>query len=1153
MINEQRALATLDLALKNAFETLDKYSLWVKTADDTVTFNLIDAVPTLESNGTGIFLKPITVPSFAAIRSSIFGPPGASQYRDMYWNLNFKAVNGWTFSKYRATDPTTLSILVDTSFGSADTAIGITKTNVTENLVNSSIILDADSSLNLNAKQFYVDSETFYAHHNKVDLGVSSGTSRLLGSSIVLGTGNGAYSAFTFKYSKNSNNIESNAITIGPTSTSKQSTYSMLIRSGSLDLEFYEGKDFKVKSRNGSVVRNLFAAIYSNGGYDASFLANGFKVNSLNVGDVKTFSLTASDSLILFNDYGKLSFTSDESSIWGDILKLSSNTKTSLGSKTSVNIGIEDSNGDISNEIVITKGAVTIPNLYVQKKANYSLSGVKHLSSTIIDPSVIYYPDGIAKTISQSSYAFEYSKNIKSQVIEETSGNDFATTVNDLSGSTKAYLTRLVDNGIEFMSADATYDSTNIVVTSKFTVVSVATGLSSITPYKYNASLKMISTPNGMYIFVREVSGSNNYYNVYYSIDGLNFNKLHSYDIADAYIYDVSIDYVTVGTVDYIWFTHLRAFTLTTNYWCEFNWFYTYVLFHLENNCSVVKANVYNAAASQSLAGNGDAGGFSGNMYALYGACNKVVVYPDGNGKSYALMLGTYGSTWEHTTHEKDLGAYLGGGKGTLTSRTINHAHGLFLRKFTAEYNDIKRVDVLSFSTDNGNGNDFLVNGSIVDFSWDGTTGIAVMSSENSTRYIEFNSTTEVASSTLTNSDVRYSQYLSSISDTKIIKKMLVNSNDYTKAFICNADNAVTYAINSTLLDSIYGTILSSLGVIYYDWTTSSIVYYDNGTGGVAKDLIEVIVNKSQANGKYDLTGAVVDYIGANYFEYGDFFSNFVLSSVDGGDFTLTSAEDLTDRRVYVESNQGDITSIIESSNTSFTPTKLSSVIGVKYNKLKSIVISLSNIYNTNGKISEVSPVVRRSSIDTIFGALNFHIEPISYLVKNRKNTISTFAIGNYTISSTSISGLYALVSSNNPFSGYRIPYVNYRSDEYSTVTLDQINFSNQSDSIPEGPDMNSSLEPFYVTLDSTYCHIHDNVSIGNSTIIVTIPFGMIDPTDATFDPSCAIVNEFNNVVSLKLPYMFAIRSQNCGSNFTKGRSNLILGLTEVAEIGGDC
>ena len=50
MINEQRALATLDLALKNAFETLDKYSLWVRTPEDSVTFNLVDAVPTLESN-----------------------------------------------------------------------------------------------------------------------------------------------------------------------------------------------------------------------------------------------------------------------------------------------------------------------------------------------------------------------------------------------------------------------------------------------------------------------------------------------------------------------------------------------------------------------------------------------------------------------------------------------------------------------------------------------------------------------------------------------------------------------------------------------------------------------------------------------------------------------------------------------------------------------------------------------------------------------------------------------------------------------------------------------------------------------------------------------------------------------------------------------
>lgn len=1162
MNSEQRALATLDLSLKNAFETLNKYSIWATTPESEVTFNLVDAVPTLESAGSGIFLKPITVPSFASVRSSIFGTVGTPSSRALYWNLDFIASKGWKFTSYDPNEPAILDILVDTNFGSEDVAISITDTNVTEQLINSALNLDANSRITLTgptgSQLFNLTAAQLRAKLESINLGTVSASTALYGKSILLSNGSVARDVFRYtNTAKGATSPEVNKIVIGPGNSLLQSTFATILRSGSLEMDLIAGKDFTLKFLNQGAVHggDLLRATYNTPNYDIYLAYNFGNVNSLNIGDVSNLDVKSSDSFKLYGDYGSIFGDEDGISVDSNLkLTLTSETLTRVGSKTEVDIGIEDDNGNISREIQVTKGSVVIPNLYVQKKANYILSGIKHVSPEIIDPSVVYYPDSVAKTLSDGSFAFEYSKNITTQTIEETSANDFASTINDLSGSVKSYLVRLVDDGIEFMKADATYVDPVSVVTSKYEVVTSVVGLSNVSPYKSNAQLQMISTPNGMYIFVHELEGTNHVYNVYYSVDALNFSKLHSYTISGRYIYEVSIDYTTTDTVDYIWFTHTTGmYNSTTNY-CEYDFGTTYILFHLENNCSVVKSNIFNGSMNQIVAGSNPA--VSG-QYGRYGSKAKVVVVPDAILGSYAMILGAYGCSWVNVTTKKTVGDYIGGAFGgvghTVTGRTPMYSHALFLMKYSNKYNFIEESVMASFVTDNGNGSDFVLESDIVDFSWNGSAGTAIVASASSSKTVVFNSTKEQSSSVLTNANVKYSQALHSVGTEKIVLKMLVNKSTPAQAFLCEADNNTSYVLNATLTDSLYGNIISSLGVMYYDWTTSSIVYYDNGVNGVSRDLIEVIVNKSVANGAYDLTGAIVDYIGLNYLEYGSFFTNFVLSSVAGGDFLLTNSEDTTDRRVYVEKNIGDITSIIESSNTTFNPSKLSKVISTKYDKTKSIVVSLSNMYNSNGKISEVAPVVRASSIETMRGAMNFHIEPISYLVKNRNMGISTLELGNYTISSTGIAGLYILQSSDNMFSGYRVPYATDRSGNYAIVSTLQAELSNQSTSAPESPDMNSSLESFCVTIDSEYCHIHDNISIGNSTMIVSIPFGLIDPTDATFDPSCAIVNEFSNVVSIKLPYMFGVRSQNCGRIFAKGKSNLILGLTEVAEIGGGC
>jgi len=1162
MNSEQRALATLDLSLKNAFETLNKYSIWATTPDSEVTFNLVDAVPTLESAGSGIFLKPITVPSFASIRSSIFGTVGTPSTRALYWNLDFIASKGWKFSSFDGNDPAILDILVDTNYGSVDQSVTITDTNVTENLINSSLHLDANSRISLNgptgSQIFNLSAAQLRAKLESINLGTASATTAFYGKSILLSNGTPSRDVFRYTYiSKGATTPEVNKVVIGPATSQLQSTFDTILRSGSLEIDLIAGKNFAMKFLNQGAVHggDLLKATYNTPDYDIYLAYNFGNVNSLNIGDVSNLNISASESFKLYGNYGSIFGDADGITVDSTLkLTLTSDKLTRLASKTEVDIGIEDANGNISREIQVTKGSVVIPNLYVQKKANYILSGIKHVSPETIDPSVVYYPDSVAKTLSDSSLAFEYSKNITSQTIEETSASDFASTINDLSGEVKSYLVRLVDDGIEFMKADATYADPVSVVTSKYEVVASVVGLSNVAPYKNNAQLQMISTPNGMYIFVHELEGFNHVYNVYFSIDALSFSKLHSYQINGRFIYEVSIDYTTTDTVDYIWFTHAVAMTNSTSNYAEFNFGTTYVLFHLENNCSVVKANIFNGSMNQIVAGSNPA---VAGQYGRYGSKAKVVVVPDTILGSYAMILGAYGCSWINVTTKKTTEDYIGGAFGgvghTVTGRTPVYSHGVFLMKYTNKYNFIEESPIVSFGTDNGNGSDFVTESDILDFSWNGSSGSAIVSSATSTKTVTFNTLKELSATVLTNSNSRYSQALHAVSTEKIILKMLVNGLNPAQAFLCEADNNTSYTVNATLTDSLYGNIISSLGIMYYDWTASSIVYYDNGVNGVDRDLIEVVVNKSAANGSYDLTGAIVDYIGINYQEYGSFFTNFVLSSVAGGDFLLTNLEDVTDRRVYVEKNLGDITSIIESSNSVFNPSKVSKVIATKYDKTKSIVVSASNMYNANGKMAEVSPIARVSSIETVRGALNFHIEPISYLVKNRKMGITSLELGNYTINSTGIAGLYILQSSNNKFSGYRVPYATDRSGNYAIVGAAQAKFSNQSTSAPESPDMNSSIDTFCVTIDSEYCHIHDNISIANSTMIVSIPFGLIDPTDATFDPSCAIVNEFSNVVSVKLPYMFGVRSQNCGRVFSKGKSNLILGLTEVAEIGGGC
>ncbi len=1139
MINEQRALATLDLALKNAFETLDKYSLWVRTPEDSVTFNLVDAVPTLESNGTGIFLKPITVPSFAAVRSTIFGPQGTTAERPLYWNLRFKAVNGWTFEKNQSTDPTKLTVLVNTFFGSNDVPVTVTNTNVTENLVSSQLILDENSLIDFNNGVFRVAGDSFNAALSDVSIGTSGGRSKILGTNIVIGSGNSAYSALTYAYSKNNLNVEKNSITLGPTSTTKQSTYSMVLRSGSLAVDLVEGKNFQLKMRNSTGSKSLLSAVFSNGGYDVDFIQGGqggqggFKANRLYVGDVKDLKVTASDSIQLLNGYGSLIFTQDLASIFGDVLKISSKTSTSIGSKTSVNIGIEDALGVISKEIVVTKGSVVIPNLYVQKKANYQLSGVKHVTASCENPSVKYIPNSIIKTRASSEFAFEYTKNIASNLYESDYDEYLDTTINDVSGSLKSYLVKVEGSSLKIFNADVTYDGTNgYVITNEYTLITNTTGLDLVTGavYAYDPIIKTFSTPNGMYIMVRQYISGQSTYVIYFTANGLDFTKLTEYSLNVMSSYDVSVDYVVDESTntDHIWFA-ISYNCYGANYWSsDLTQGYTYNVYYLEHTCSlgggVVSSKIEpkNTLGAYQVATGDNPFTSDRGQYGVVGSTCKIVVVPD-NTRPYALIMNAFG----------------------CASTKGQKAHAVGIMKYS--YNG----DIVQQTQQSLIRNDAIGNGRVVDFLWDSntSTGRAIYANE-STLYSWTVSGSTFTPITLTSSFRTrvVSKLIAARSSIKYIARSICSS---SKKAIIAYDDSYTF---SSLVDVESGNslIISTNGFMYYDQITDSVKYYDPAipNGVVLSEVVSTVQNGNSPI-KYDVNGFIVDYFGLNLDEYGHFFTSYILSKNNSDPFKILNSDESTDRRHYIEQYNNDISTLIQSSEAQFIPSKVSKELNIAYNANDSILVKMSNIYDPDGYSTEVTPSVNNSDRSTL--AINFHVEAISYIAKNRKNKPNGISIGKYTITNIS-DNLYSIISENNKYSGYRIPYKYTENGNILQAEDNQLTFSNMSNSSPRDADLNATKSTMYVTVNDSNLIVHSSQQISLSKIYVKIPFRFIDPTDASYDPTCGVINEFNNVVSIKIPYIFGFRSRCCntGSGFD-GRSNIVFGLTEISDLGGDC
>ena len=1168
MNNEQRALATLDLALKNAFETLNKYSLWVRTPEDSVTFNLVDALPTLESNGTGIFLKPITVPSFSAVRSTIFGTQGTTSERPLYWNLRFKAVNGWIFEKNVADNPTKLTVLVDTFFGANEFPIAITNTNVTENLISSQLLLDENSVIDFNNGTLRLDSGSFKANLDNVSIGVSDGKSVILGSNVVIGRVD-APAAFTYEYSRNSLNVETNTIILGPADIAnpKQSTYSTIIRSGSMEIDLTEGKNFQMKMRNSSGSKSLFSAVYNNGGYDIYLIENGFKANRLYIGDVKNLKVTASDSLELANEYGSLIFTKAASSLFGDVLKISSETSTSIGSKTRVNIGIEDSSGNISNEIVVTKGSVVIPNLYVQKKANYQLSGVKHVTPSYENPSVKYVPNSLGKTTSTTYCAYEYTKDIANTLYESDSSEYFDTTFNNLSGSLISYMVKLENSNLKVYKAPVASDGgSGYIISGEYEEDTNITGdILDSTPYAYDPSIKAFSTSNGMYVMVREFELVGRIkYAIYFSSNGTKFDQIAEYTLNATTAYDISVDYVSRGSTDHVWFA-LSYSAYNGRLWTsDLTQSYTYNVYYLENDCITeggvttskieplnsmgayqvsTSANPYSGDWNSYYYWNRGASDIAYDMvnslqfvdqstdsfgqYALVGNTCKIAVVDDESTRPYALIMNAFACSYDF--HK--------------------NAHAMVIMQYAFDGSKITQSEK-AFAR-----NDAIPNGKIIDFVWN---------NDSNNGYGLYATRSEIKKYRLTGSNALYLDGTINYK-TRLVSKLMATISDDSRHVIrsiCNSSGTAAIELDETLNNfssftdlkdagSKNSHIISTLGFMYYDNITNSIKYFDNGSGGITISQIAYLIETGKLPVKYDVDGFIVDYLGLNVGEDGYFFNSFVLSKNDVDPYKILNADTSIDRGHYVEAYNGDITTLIQSSEFVFTPSKISSELQISYDSATSIFVRMSNIYDPAGKFTEKDPSVNANEL--VRDALNFHLEPISYLAKNRKNYPSEIAIGGCTITKLS-NTLYSISSKNNKYSGYRIPYYYTNNENVLFASESQLNFSNASESSARLSDLHASLMNVYVTLNDATLTVHSAQNIGESIISVTIPYQLIDPTDASYDPISGIVNEFNNVVSIKLPYLFGFRARCCntGAGYD-GRSNIVFGLTEVADIGEVC
>lgn len=1156
MTTEERLLATLNFTSKNSFEILNKLNLWATTSEDVVQFNLLDGLP-VGSNGTsgrGVFTSPRKIPSFSSIVSNIFGTAGTNESRTLYWNLNFASKKGWSFKNYSG-NSALFEVLTNVKFGSTASFINVDKININE------------TAHNYTSKMTGLSDISMLSDSGEAIVELSLAKSKIRSASISIGN---SLSSITMMSKAFRLNGRLNQPVLTYLDSDGDGVYSTTLGSVGSDL-LLSGRRLRINSKDGydninviSNALNLLTAQYFKDGYLVTLagpLAEG-KLDTLQIGyHVKPDGTQVygrsivQGALYNISQYiptgGYIQMVSEDAVVDGlkskiesfTTLDITSKDSTAIGSKREVSLGI-DVDGVISKEILINKGMVQIPNLYIQKKANYSLSGVKHTSAYTLNPSVIWIPNKKNNTSNiTGAYNCEYSTAIQHDVVLEPVSALFDTTINDLSGSLKSYIVRFSGvDGVEILAADVSSDGSELI--SNYALNSATTGLDSmeIPDFTSNRFIKAYSTPNAMYVFVIEKVRSNLHLVTYSSVDSNVFTKINSIGIPNIEILNSSISVVSDVKIDHIWIAIQCGITASTYYTGSRSYeTYTSLVLNIVNNCGACISSIHNGELAQDTFSHPTVANVVYSKYGEYAPIKAILI----NGKVKAYVASQYGCGWTTSHHDRAFWETV----GTLVIDGRFTSYALAVKEYeTSDFGGISKKFILTSVT---NGQDLSNNGSVVDLevSPDASAFTFINAFESKTVSYTITSSGIVTNSVINGSESLTRSIVSFSEDLNYYeKKMLLGS---SSAYIKIGANAYVAALSSVVSSS--ARILNDTAFAYFDGPTSSIKYYDSANS--ISSLIMIIDLATSLEDRYKLKGAVVDYIGVHDFMLNGSYSSYLLSNDDLNVFNLAQVKTIADRATYFEKYGSEIISIVDSANSKFNLRNVTDVVSLnKVGSLIQVSCGLDVEYDANYNVNKVGS---ESVFGTLASALHvkagIHVEILSYISKNIGNNLDGVSFAGYSIVKKDVD-VYEITCKSDSLSGYRVPYL----IEDVDTAADQLSTSNYAKcALVHGYEMAySKVNTFIVKATNSYtvaCSASYAEFVSrkfNSThVLIKIDNALLNPLNSSFNPAIAVVNEFSNVVSIKTESIAGLRIGYANN----GRGSLILGLTEISEIGGNC
>jgi hypothetical protein len=317
--------------------------------------------------------------------------------------------------------------------------------------------------------------------------------------------------------------------------------------------------------------------------------------------------------------------------------------------------------------------------------------------------------------------------------------------------------------------------------------------------------------------------------------------------------------------------------------------------------------------------------------------------------------------------------------------------------------------------------------------------------------------------------------------------------------------------------------------------------------------------------------GSFVDYlnIGASPFESTD--NRFLLSnSISGENFYVLNADSLVpdgaSSDIIVDKSDYVHAIIDYSTNVKFNE-RDPDVVDKKSNSNSPIEVIVGYAAGTSGtKLTYNTTYFDRKESDSARGSAgnanifaNIHIEPISYITKNRLASSDGVSIGGYSISKLDAPyDIYSLEFANNGHSGYKIPfYTKNRDIQMKQSSYNTCRLSTASDlDFRYEPDVKIYVIPgseytqvVFVNSDADVTFEANDVLIRKAYTILIFENKYLDPFNSSFNSKTAIVNESNNVVSIRCDYIRGYRAGTIESKHT----SLLVGLTEVGDVGGVC